>query len=400
MKRLAVTLSLVAFACLSSPAYAQQFRYDFDKADRMQAEQEQRITQAIRFGKLTQREADRLRDRMREVASLEAQLRSSGGGLSWSERLQLTDKLEQTNDLIDRDINDGRSGGFFNFVGTKNIDAKEQYIIERINAGVKNGSLTNSEASLLRAKYDRINELEAKLRISGLNSRERDMLTGELNKLSLEVFTQMHDFETRPTANTRPWNPPTTGNNPGGGGFGGRWNFDFDSIDRTQRAQKQKIKDALRNRQISRNQFDRLNQRMTELAALEQQLRDSGARLSWRERLRVTDQLDALSHDIDQAIAQGPRHNRNSWVYGGGRFDNKQFDVRGRISDGQRDGSLSSTEAADLKAKYDRIADLEARLRTSGSGLDARERDRLTQELNTLSQQVFQQRHDRNGRTY
>lgn len=65
-----------------------------------------------------------------------------------------------------------------------------------------------------------------------------------------------------------------------------------------------------------------------------------------------------------------------------------------RISRGVADGRLSRREESRLRAKLSQIADIEARMRASGSRLNFRERQRLQYQLASLSNDINRQMND------
>ncbi len=67
-----------------------------------------RIQQGISNGRLNQREATRLQNRYNQIANLEAQLRTSGNRLSFSERARLNGDLSRLQGQLSRDLNDRR----------------------------------------------------------------------------------------------------------------------------------------------------------------------------------------------------------------------------------------------------------------------------------------------------
>jgi hypothetical protein len=67
-----------------------------------------RIQQGISNGRLNQREATKLQNRYNQIATLEAQLRTSGNRLSFSERARLNNDLNRLQGQLSRDLNDRR----------------------------------------------------------------------------------------------------------------------------------------------------------------------------------------------------------------------------------------------------------------------------------------------------
>jgi hypothetical protein len=84
------------------------------------------------------------------------------------------------------------------FAGFGNINQAQAKLEQRINAGVRSGRLTRSEAFNLRTKMRRLNSLEAQFRSSGnLSFRERARLNGELSRISNDINIQLNDFDNR-----------------------------------------------------------------------------------------------------------------------------------------------------------------------------------------------------------
>jgi hypothetical protein len=84
------------------------------------------------------------------------------------------------------------------FAGFGNINQAQARLEQRINAGVRSGRLTRSEAFNLRTKMRRLDYLEAQFRSSGnLSFRERARLNGELSRISNDINIQLNDFDTR-----------------------------------------------------------------------------------------------------------------------------------------------------------------------------------------------------------
>lgn len=80
--------------------------------------------------------------------------------------------------------------------GVNNTQAQ---ITARINAGIRNGSLTRQEAYNLQRKVRQVNVMEARFRNSGrgLSPSERNTLSNELSRLSREVSFQTNDRDNR-----------------------------------------------------------------------------------------------------------------------------------------------------------------------------------------------------------
>lgn len=91
------------------------------------------------------------------------------------------------------------------------INGTQAQLQSRIQTGMRNGSLTKSEAATLQTKLNSIASMEASMRANGLNSRERMRLNSKLTKLSNDIEREMNDFQRRHNGNG--WNNRGNGRN-------------------------------------------------------------------------------------------------------------------------------------------------------------------------------------------
>lgn len=89
--------------------------------------------------------------------------------------------------------------------------------------------------------------------------------------------------------------------------------------------------------------------------------------------------------------------NGNNWNNGRFNINNRQTQLNSRIQSGITRGRLSNAEAARIQSRYNQIAELEARLRTSGNRLSFGERSRLNSELSRLSARLNRDLRDGNN---
>jgi hypothetical protein len=166
-----------------------------------QAKLEQRIDEGVRSGSLTKDEAAGIRAEYNHIADLEAQYRKSGGGLSAEERADLDRRFDALSDRIHKQKHDtqtasntGNTGS--NWVG---INQRQAQLEERIDQGIRSGSLTKQEASGIREQYNHLASLEAQYRSSGggLSAEERADLDRRFDALSDRIYKQKHDTQTR-----------------------------------------------------------------------------------------------------------------------------------------------------------------------------------------------------------
>ncbi|MDH7974188.1 hypothetical protein QH494_18520 [Sphingomonas sp. AR_OL41] len=79
----------------------------------------------------------------------------------------------------------------------QSVNQRERNLHDRIAMGVRNGSLTNAEASRLRTRLANVQRLEWRYRRNGLTNWERQDLDRRFNALSNAIVVQRHDRQTR-----------------------------------------------------------------------------------------------------------------------------------------------------------------------------------------------------------
>lgn len=189
----AAAAGALAFA---APAAAQTWQ----TINQRQAALESRINAGVENGSLTRDEAGRLRSEFRDLEALEGRYRASGDGLSSSERADLDRRF----DALSARIHDQRHDNDW-----ISINQRQATLDARIDAGVRDGSLTRDEAGRLRSQFNDLVRLESQYRASGggLSDSERRDLDGRFDTLSARIADQRHDNQ---DANT-PYRAPDYG---------------------------------------------------------------------------------------------------------------------------------------------------------------------------------------------
>ena len=200
----------------------------------------------------------------------------------------------------------------------------------RVDAGLRDGSLSRRQAERLRGDYADLVSLETRYAADGrfttaerteLNTRYRD-LTRRLEELS---------------------------DDDNGGGYGG-----WEPLAGQTAAFDARVAAALRARDITRTESTRLRADFQALVQLEAQYQRDG--LSDRER----QDLEARYADLNRRVG-------DDYVPGNGGYGNdpRAAQIEARITAGERSGAISRTEAARLRTELAdlsrRWADLEAR---------------------------------------
>lgn len=190
MKR--VLLSLITASVLIEGSLITAAAAPWQSINERQAILEGRINQGIRSGALTRVEAITLRGEFQALARLEANYRKSGGYLTGGERRDLDQRFEVLRLRIRTERRDTQERWV-------PINERQERIEERIDHGVRRGSLTRTEAIELRGDFNTLVRLEAEYRRSRgvFTPEERLDLDKRLDVLSRRVNAERRDRQSR-----------------------------------------------------------------------------------------------------------------------------------------------------------------------------------------------------------
>ncbi len=79
----------------------------------------------------------------------------------------------------------------------QSINQRQANLYNRIEQGVRNGSLTRPEAQRLRTRFVALDRLESRYRANGLSVWERRDLDRRFDALSREIRAERHDGQNR-----------------------------------------------------------------------------------------------------------------------------------------------------------------------------------------------------------
>jgi len=188
MKKLLAAAAAVSVLAVAAPAAAQSWQ----SINERQARLDQRIDMGVRNGSLTRNEAVRLRAEFRDLSRLEARYRSNG--LSGWERADLDRRFDLLSARVRYERNDGQDRRR----GWQSINQRQRSLDARIDAGVRNGSLSRREAIRLRAEFNSLAALEARYRrTNGLSNWERADLDRRFDRLSYQIQVERRDRDNR-----------------------------------------------------------------------------------------------------------------------------------------------------------------------------------------------------------
>ncbi len=255
-------------------------------ANQRQAALETQIDEGVRNRSLTNVEAAKLRSEFQEIARIEAQFRSSGRGLTASERADLDNRFDLLSRRIqyDRNDNDGRAA--YQAYG-QNINERQRTLDDRIDAGMRNGSLTRTEAAQLRQEFDRIARQEARYRKSGreLTRSERAELDRRFDALSNRIRVDRHDDDRRWT-----------------------------NLDQRQTQFNERLTGAINDGRISRRESASLRTEFDSIARLERRYRRSRPGITAVERADLNNRFDRMEANYRVSLNDN-RHGNGATQY-------------------------------------------------------------------------------------
>lgn len=215
----------------------------------------------------------------------------------------------------------------------------------RIDAGVRNGSLTRREAERLREDYDELVDVEAQYAADGrLTSEERADLRNRFDELSQRVGEERRDDDQR-------WRPLA------------ERRIEFDA----------QVQAALRDRTLNRTQSARLRSDFQALVQLEASYARNG--IDAREEADLTSRYDDLRRRAGDDRDDNDDRPQDRWP-----------SLERRIAAGERTGAIDTLEAARLRTELGDLSRLDAAY--SANGLNVEERDYLARRFGELSERV------------
>ncbi|CAN1501282.1 hypothetical protein MCEMSEM23_00496 [Rhabdaerophilaceae bacterium] len=148
-----------------------------------------RINAGIKDGSLTEAEAKGLLARQNDLNKLEEALRSSDGKFTAGEQKQMLDALRKETDLVNRlrHNSDGVNATYKSY--SDGIDNRQSALEKQLAAGIKAGTLTEDEAVLVRAEFDKAAKFEEELRADGkVDWRDAVKMGSALNEVEIALY--------------------------------------------------------------------------------------------------------------------------------------------------------------------------------------------------------------------
>ena len=184
----------------------------------------------------------------------------------------------------------------------QSITQREAQLDARIDAGVRDGSLTRQEAFRLRGEFNDLVRLETRYRADGLSFGERADLDRRFDALSQEIRFQRNDDQSRNGGYDR--------GGYGRGGYGrgdyGRGGDEWNPISYRDRQIQARINAGMRDRTISPQEAAHLREQFHDLLRVEAQYMRAG--MNRFEQADLNRRYDQLNYRITAEI-----RDRNYW---------------------------------------------------------------------------------------
>lgn len=310
-----------------------------------QSELDARIDAGVRNRTLTVAEAAQLRAEFAAIAALEARYRATGRGVTPAQRADLDNRFDLLSRRIqyDRNDNDNRGGG-------QSINQRQIALDARIDAGLRDRTLTPNEAAQLRREFQDIARMEANYRANGrgITPAERADLDRRFDVLSSRIRNDRNDNDNR----------------------GGQ------NINQRQVQLDARIDAGLRDRTLTPNEAAQLRREFQDIARMEANYRANGRMLSPAERADLDRRLDAL----DRRVRADRRDDDRRWT----NLDQRQAQFNDRLNQAVRDRRMTTRSAANLRNEFAGIARLERQYRISRPGITPAERADLNARFNRM----------------
>ena len=198
MNRTLLVTALIAGAAFGS-SFAASAQTNAANTTQRDVNQEQRIENGLQNGTITTRENAELQRDEAHVDRLQAK-DLKNGSLSPAEKAQLTAAQNKASRDIHTATTNGVNGNPLS-ASSQRAQADTQRNInqqQRINNGVKDGSLTNHEASRLERGQSRVDSREARAGANGnVSAGEQRRIARADNRQSARIHRQRHDAQVK-----------------------------------------------------------------------------------------------------------------------------------------------------------------------------------------------------------
>ncbi len=328
--------------------------------------QRQQIGAGLYDRSLTYREGATTLKRQDAIAAYAAQIEAKEGGPTERDLRILARRLNNAQKQLDRLTTNTRGVDLDSVEGIdgKDLDVVQANLMARINAGVKDGSLTADEAKGLLASQEQLNTLEKSFRESG------GKLTAGEQKMVLDELRKQADLINRLRANQVGVARPGTSYS--------------DQIDARQANLEKQFDAAIKAGTLTEDEAKTIRAEFDNAQALENDLR-ADQRVDWRDVTRMSTALN----NVEIALYELQRNRQgvqlaDSFV-NASAVDQRQAQQLENVARGIDNRSLTDVEAQELLITMQRVQNQEDRALGGDGKLDRAEYLRLQNAMNDFS---------------
>lgn len=260
--------------------------------------------------------------------------------------------------------------------GRRPFEQRREQLEARIDAGVRDGALSRTEADGMRREYEDIVRLEAQYSADGpMQPQEREDLRNRYRALSQRVGYQNND------QNNDQNNGQYNGQNNGqyGGQYGGQGNNQTDGrwqpLARQSGMFEQRLSEAVRNRTMSQAEATRLRMDWRSLGQLEARYQYNG--LDAREEADLQARYDMINNRLGGMLSGGFGNDRNA---------QRWSQLETRLVAAQRAGRLNMAQAARVRVQMGDLQRLDAAY--ARTGYSAEQRSYLSRRYSDLDMAI------------
>jgi hypothetical protein len=309
--------------------------------------QRQQIGAALYDRSLTFDEGARVMKRQEAISAYAAKIQAKNGGPTEKDLARLERRLNAADAQIGRLTTNGKGADLNSVEGISgaDLDIVQENLMNRINAGIRDGSLTADEAKGLLARQEELNKLETAFRDSGgkLTAGEQKQVLDLLRKEADSINSLRRNAVGTNVANTN---------------YG-------DQIDKRQAALEKQLTAGIEAGTLTKDEANAVRAAFDKAAAFETELRADG-RVNWREAVQMSSALndaEIVLYDLQRNDAG--KKLADSFV------DQKHVDLRQAqqlesLARGVTNRTLTNDETTTLLKSQQSIADLETKLADGG----------------------------------
>jgi hypothetical protein len=328
--------------------------------------QRQQIGAGLYDRSLTYREGASTLKRQDAIAAYAQQIQAKEGGPTERDLRILARRLDNSQKQLDRLTTNDRGVDLDSVAGIdgKDLDIVQANLMARINAGVKDGSLTAEEAKGLLESQEQLNTLEKSFRESG------GKLTAGEQKMVLDELRKQADLINRLRANDV--------------GVARAGTSYSDQIDARQANLEKQFEAAIKAGTLTEDEAKTIRAEFDTAQALENELR-ADQRVDWRDATRMSTALNNVEialYDL-QRNRQGVQL-ADSFV-NVSVVDQRQAQQLENVARGIDNRSLTDVEAQELLVTMQRVQNQEDRALSGDGQLDRAEYLRLQNAMNDFS---------------